>query len=604
VLTIFTGASVALAVALFGSGGPAEKSGPFDPDAIFSTSETDLKLCFASGVSISPDARSLALIARHDVGGSEFKSPFRSGDISFVDRDCAASGKPNCKITRFSSLSAVTGPLWGSEGEAFVFSGAQKIAQIRLGQMAAVSPPSPMSMASAFDIQATGRLPFRSAGEAAKSIDAMFKRAAEQAPGERIIALEIFAQGSVSWTAMNPATLTQRVFRAGRSVEAPAYPAAPDIRLVRAGRDRDALVGSGLLQHVSGTTVEPNQSTPWAAPFYDASKGELAGTFSMRDIKHENSNALNLLSDWMLLRKDTAIISLSYSSDRDVAAALMRSTSGQVSLAVSADGKIETALSECSNNLGGGGGAIDVSYLDLGSSGWPLPSVQYRHRGPSKGVVYYLHGGPGTKSGPFGYWHVVGQYLGRGLDVVVIDPSSSIAVGPNIATRIATQGGASIERDAAIMVGAMQKDRAASNRVVLHAESFGAVFALSPVVTKFHPSASILVAPWLSSDATLERAPPTKLQRMTEGRLLGDRAGGFFAWHRQAIKNWVPGDDTYVIFAAKDPLSQSADIPEAAASRLRSVELSNTSHSRIYGHPGTWATIDSALASAGMSPAQ
>jgi len=595
VRTLSAGVSAVLAAALLGAG--ACGAAILDPDAIFATSETDLKLCFASSLSISPDGRSLAVIARHDVGDGELKSTFRSGDIAFADLDCAASGAHNCRTTRFSSLSAVTGPLWGAPGEAFIFSGGQKVIQVRLATGAA-SPPGRMAFASAFEVQALGGLAFSSADEAARSIDALYKRAADQAPGERVKALTITAPGSAFSIAMDPIALSQRGFWDGGGAAAATYPAAPDVWLVRSGPDKAALVGIGRLQDLAGKTVGPNQAAPWAAPFYDSGKGELAGTFMVRDIRHSGGEALDRLSTWLSSRTTYAVVSLTYSSARDVAAALVRSTDGQVGLAVSAGGKIETALSNCDETAGQAGGGADIGFRDLGDHDWSLPSVQYRHRGAAKGVVYYFHGGPGTRSGPFGYWHVVNNYLKRGLDVVVIDPSGSSGAGDGVAARIAAQGADAIERDAGLVAAAMRQDRAAAKPVILHAESFGAVFALSPAITGFGPDASLLVVPWLSSDATLQRSPPTKPQRASEALMLGERSGGFFAWHRKALEAWAPPPRTHVIFAAKDPLSQPADIPASAAPHLKVTELAKTSHARIYGHPGAWTAIDAALTAA------
>jgi pimeloyl-ACP methyl ester carboxylesterase len=339
--------------------------------------------------------------------------------------------------------------------------------------------------------------------------------------------------------------------------------------------DRPYLVGGAdilPIHKAAQPNTPPAPSAPvYARPIHDAPSGRLIGWHSEADVFLPGyPDIKRLIEDRLTTDKQSGwkLWGAQIAGDRRVGAALLQNSSGLLRYVFfrfePANGRwsqVELACGPIWTKK------LNSKAIELGDLKRPLPAILYRSVATRK-LLLYLHGGP---EGGLGYdRQVLGakMYVDEGYDVISVDPSGTVGVRLDVATRLRQFGESALEIDAKLLGDYVRGVAARYDKVDIVAESFGGVFA--PFVVRElgdRISRVALIAPLLTlerqelSVGAGELVSDVQYQRMVETAWFGE-ATVFNSWLTKRHVQMPEKAKTIIVFGALDTLSSAKSLRE------------------------------------------
>ncbi|OGN45120.1 MAG: hypothetical protein A2623_10615 [Caulobacterales bacterium RIFCSPHIGHO2_01_FULL_70_19] len=236
--------------------------------------------------------------------------------------------------------------------------------------------------------------------------------------------------------------------------------------------------------------------------------------------------------------------------------------------------------------------AWDVESLQTG--GRRIAFNHFRSGATSRGLVVYFHGGPSGSLRDSGYLATVRNYAGMGYDVLAVDGLGSRDSGPRAMEDLRTRGLEAVRDDARAVAAHVRQVSPASQRIIIHGESFGAVQALATSAL-LKPASLVLVVPWLNHRPPgdiLDDAAQVRSQIRWETAVFGPRDAPSSVAFREDLSSLTRarplGRSALVIFAEGDRVSRPDDI---ALGDAEVVVLRGASHALVMSMRPTWKHI-------------
>lgn len=403
--------------------------------------------------------------------------------------------------------------------------------------------------------------------------------------------LTVFDSGGQSWSSDVPSAFLAHA-SVGRSVDGRVMLTADGVAMTQ-GKD-------GKLKEV------PNAEGVLRRPLIEAVTGRIVGFFGEKKIERFDGENIvpwkelsfverSLQTDEYIIDASTSIAP---SGNAKHLAAITGDVWGRRKLHVSSAGGVGRSFSlSCGQveNLP----EINDEIVDIGDVDWPVVAKLYRGPGQRRGLVVFIHGGPGASAGFGNYLPTTQFYLREGYDVLIPEVSGSVGRGVPLSSRLKALGADAVQRDADYISAYSKMMRRKYTVIVAHAESFGAVTWLW---THRQPSTfdkSILLVPLLNlrepEDWTkyhqLGGYSP-KFQRAFESTFFGE--DGSRRKFAGAILGRASDDtessNTLIIQAKNDPTSRPEDTAKITSNGAKLV-TTNTFHAGITADPETWKSI-------------
>jgi hypothetical protein len=236
-----------------------------------------------------------------------------------------------------------------------------------------------------------------------------------------------------------------------------------------------------------------------------------------------------------------------------------------------------------------------VHFEQFGRSDWPLAAFTIRTTGTRRGLVIFLPGGPLSPVFNAAYLTRWQNYSQIGYDVLVPIASGRSELGPQAIRRLAESPSYAIETDARLLTEQLRDRFAEYGTIVIHAESFGASFALA-LARHLRPQQPVivLVSPWLAYKSPASWAPTPSYQHQFEAHALGfpTNQNAYFDWIGQLAANELPGRRALVLFGARDTrvdLTIGPSLQRMYGARLHTI--AGADHDTAMVSPQSWQLI-------------
>lgn len=356
----------------------------------------------------------------------------------------------------------------------------------------------------------------------------------------------------------------------------------------------------------------PVKTAPFSKPIFESASGAVIGTYTDQIIKPLTLNPTfsSVAADavrYVMAQDGFSIVDASYSATGKTLVVLISDIFGRKKYAAfRADGRPVSAYT-CRNTdsmvykFTAAPVEHRVSVINVGSAAWPLWSHYYQGKGKRKGIIVYLHGGPGASYNAAKSDQQLGNLLIEGYDVLIPEYSASGGVGFDVMSRLAHHGGVAIDTDMGLVadwIAHTGKQKYPS--AVLLAESFGGLFYWSRAVEHNAFQKVILQVPYLIPRKYRDALPPgTDKARIAfnDARyevLIDEHADKelLHQWidNRTKRRNTLPR--TLAIFAHKDYASRPGDLPRNPNIR---VFWSKYEHGYVPQDPRVWDEITAFL---------
>jgi len=360
----------------------------------------------------------------------------------------------------------------------------------------------------------------------------------------------------------------------------------------------------------------PNSEGRLRRPITAAASGRVVGFFGEKTVERLDGEVISSWDDFKWI--EHSIRPGQYLSDISVSAV----RSGKVDKLIAIVGDLQdrrsiylfdTNGSPTKSVLACGSPAATLPASDetinIGEADWPIWAKQYRGSGERKGLVVFMHGGPGSNGGFGAYAPTIQFYLREGYDIVIPEFSGSTGFGIEVSRRLSASGAGALERDSLLLQRFVRSKRAHYKTIIAHAESYGAVpWLWSKPDTTF--DRSFLLVPLLklrdpevwTRDHQLGGYSPN-FQKLFESTFFGAgfRRDAFRdEISRRVETNWR-ASKVLIIQARNDPISQFDDTAALRSGGAVLVQL-NTFHAAIESEPETWRRIQNSLGSQIHSP--
>jgi hypothetical protein len=252
--------------------------------------------------------------------------------------------------------------------------------------------------------------------------------------------------------------------------------------------------------------------------------------------------------------------------------------------------------------------AVVIEKIDLGTSGRPLAARWFRSEG-ARGVVFMALGGPGAEAADRKRAFGLEPFVEQGFDVVLVTQSGNLGDGRSAPDRLAVEGGAALDKDAALIRQALSQKRFGRYRTaIFYGESFGGLLALA-VMQSLQPARDfdqyMLAAPWLrprppASWADSRGAVHQNVMRQeqwekaTMGIDWAQPSDGFRRWAAMRAANLSCDSRLAIFYSRTDPTFSEQDIPCAANGNITIKALDRGDHTVALAATEPWlkATLE------------
>jgi hypothetical protein len=396
-----------------------------------------------------------------------------------------------------------------------------------------------------------------------------------------------------------PAALTTTVESTGFRVTSFGSEERPIVLPDESGR-LWAIEEAEALRQVDGATGEasrweqgPRLRMYGKRPILDSASGRLLGVHTERDIVWAQMDSVLegfRIEMMRVLPEDAVLHAVEYSRPANVAIATFYQVNvGLTRLVFQLDGRsgkwrsggMTCPISDEHRNQP----KVTVRGYDAGEPGWPVMARLYS-RANSRRLVVLLHGGLNRSVlyDDVGLWMVrSGSSGGKLEDIVSYDPSGLGGVDATVADRLATYGGAALERDADLIARDVLHLAASYDEIVLRVASYGGVLLpdvanrLGERLTRAYVTAP-LMRHRLYDDLPVENHNDRRLgnsltfkeisQRLHYGLNRDHGEKRFDRWLLDRYSRFRPDHRFMFVFGSQDELSRPGDLPHPGTARV------------------------------------
>lgn len=264
----------------------------------------------------------------------------------------------------------------------------------------------------------------------------------------------------------------------------------------------------------------PVKTAPFSKPLFESASGAVIGTYADQIIQPLTADQTfsGIAADavrYVMAQDGFSIVDASYSASSKTLVVLISDVFGRKKYAAFHVGGRSASTYACRDTdtmmykFTAPPVEHRVSVINVGSAAWPLWSHYYQGKGQRKGIIVYLHGGPGASYNVQEAGKQFDELLIDGYDIIVPEYSASGGVGLDVMSRLAHNGGVAIDTDMGLItdwIAHTGKQKYPNS--VLFTESFGALFYWSRAVEHNAFQKVILQAPYLIPRMAGDTHPP------------------------------------------------------------------------------------------------
>jgi pimeloyl-ACP methyl ester carboxylesterase len=598
------------------------QSGDLLTSIVMSPLQTD-KYCGFDQVTLSPSGREIAIWSQTAEEPSRFGSFSLPSSVGLAPIACFF-GRAQCQGIWFNSLAPLPSPMWSSDDQSLFIAdsrlGLTEFVRLEDGNHFRLGKIWPLSKGIA------GSLLFRGAAakggqEIAAEIEGTRNRALSLKGANYVVRSMSVGPEGVRGIVLEDKTDLSAILAQNSNMWLFTLPEkTPQLDFVSAIKTNGniGVSGIGYLSEVrNGTAVALNQF-PFGKLALDSRTGEAVGTYTEKEFYPDKrvpalASVPQMLSSYLSTRPSMTIVSASVSSKSGIAIFSLQDLAGKRALLKIADGRrdelqCQKEPSSLYQAVFGPPPIYQLDVINLGSAEWPLWAHRYSGEGTRKGLIVFMHGGPGSVAVGDTSRPTIVNYLGLGFDVLIPEYSGTIGTSPQVTVRLAKLGGDAIEHDAQLINGYLREQSKKNYpKIVLHGESFGAVFLLADAL--FKPKVfdqAIFLVPYLKyrdPREWLRQGPSSsssvEYQRLSEQVLMGVGRGKPAALDRWLARpSRVERPTALFVYASNDGVVAPSDKPDLNYAMGSRTVMINSIHMAATVEGDTWSAVADFLGSA------
>lgn len=526
----------------------------------FITIADSSELCYAEGMTISPDAETVLLetISRTAIQPQSIVG----GRLAIATVDCLDHNAAGCEIKTIRSVSGIANGQYRSSGNEIVFIANTSdgrpgyVFEAKLDGFRVTEEYGRLNRSNILAIRFGNS--DRSTGQIAADINSVAHDVGNLSSGDS----RAYWAGDdyIGALSTSPENLDLSQIDPDGNVQSlgvkQPYLSNPLVARTEAGASIFAL-GYRWQRADDSARVEP-----FSHPVLASNNGVVVGAFTPRTVILDRALASQgrALETALYADPGARLISVSAHPARGIVVALARAFNGDALTYIVRGGHAPVLH----NRIDCGGGRANhsptVREAVWGVGENAIPITIYETPG-SKHAVVFLHGGPGLDPSVIDQSPTISFYIANGFSVVVPAYGTSVGAGVAISSKLATLGMDGQSQDARTISAGITALKRSYQVVGVHAESFGASMLTNPSLTG--ADFTVAVAPYLrhrdAGNWTINRLSRKRLdyQRKFETAFFGD--GDFVSALSQNLSRWTPVNPHLILIAGRDDYAPASD---------------------------------------------